>query len=265
MWEIILFCSSYSSKDWSVQHSVLSFLSLQCSNKSWRCLHLNEVDYWGILWLALSHNNHDLHSMISLSPLAVPHQAQYPIFLWHSQTVWCRKLAKYSVHFIIGSTLLIFGTSDKSSPFLLTNISHYCLKSLMIGSHCIMLLVMALPNVLYNITRFESASNIIYNFSPNLNDGDANITPPRLIWSPGSFRFSVNCLIKSLSTISKSSTSLIPYSWSFTTVLCYTSMLLESSKNFFVWVLVGGILEEFRSIWWISVDLVNFRESGEFC
>ena len=44
-----------------------------------------------------------------------------------------------------------------------------------------MVLVMALPTVLYNHTRFKAASDIICEFAPDLKSDVTTIAPPKFI------------------------------------------------------------------------------------
>ena len=148
-----------------------------------------------------------------------------------SQKFRYRRLAEYSVHLIIGSALAISGISDTSSTLLLTKISQSWLNSLIVGSHYIVVLVIDLPNFLCNSTRFEAASNITCNFVPNLKSDVANIALPTVIRPLVCFRVYVNCFRKTVSTISKSSTSLIHSYWIFNVELCPIAMLSVTSKN----------------------------------
>ena len=78
-----LFQSSSSGKDLLMQHSSLSLLPSQCSNRILIFLPWNKGEYGRLSWLYPSPWNHSLQSMIPISPSAVPHQAQYPICRWH--------------------------------------------------------------------------------------------------------------------------------------------------------------------------------------
>ena len=95
--------------------------------------------------------------------------------------------------------------------------------------------------------------------------GVATIAPPTLICPQGRFRLSAKFLRKSLSTISKSSTSSIHYSWRFATVLGPMDMLSTPPKKFSYgcWLVASlNNFVQFGEFWWvrrISLNLVNLE------